>query len=724
MNCRVKPLAGKYAGRGIAALDESALDTLDIDNGAVVRIDGPDGQLPALASQASFGASDPPIVGIDGQTRQATGAGIDDQVTVEPVDATRARRLQVSVPEDLTQDTDTVRSVIGEALNGRPVMAGQTIPVELGIGGPEEEDGIPVHIAETDPGGIVIVADRTTITVGEDAEAADLPDVLAGLQVTYEDIGGLEDELERVREMIELPTRFPELFRRVRTQPPKGVLLHGPPGTGKTLIARAVANEVDAHFQMLSGPEIVSKYHGESEEQLREVFEEAAANAPAIIFIDEIDSIAPRRDDASGGVETRIVAQLLSVMDGLGGHGQVTVIGTTNRIDAVDPALRRAGRFDREIEVGPPDRPGREEILRIHTRGMPLADDVELPAYADRTHGFVGADLKNLVREASMNALRRVRPTLDPDAEDGIDRETLTSLVVTHDDFTKALRGIEPSALREVVVEVPNVGWDDVGGLQDAKARLQEAVQWPLTYPDAYDRVDLDPTTGILLYGPPGTGKTLLARAVAGEGDSNFISVKGPELLDKYVGESEKGIREVFETARENAPTVIFFDEIDAIAVERGSDAAGSSAVSERVVSQLLTELDGLEELKGVVVIAATNRPDLIDEALLRPGRLERHIEVGEPDKEARKEIFAIHTQDRPLARDVNLGALASRTDGFVGADIEAVCRMAATAAVREYVKNRRSAARHNQSPPAPENITLTADHFSWAMRNVSPQAE
>ncbi len=719
MECSVKPLAGEYAGRGIAALDMSALRQLGINNGDTVLISGENGDVPARASRANLGESSPPIIGIDGQTRQATGTSIGDRVGVTPTETSQARQITVSVP-DIDQAETELTSIISDHLADRPVVTGQTIPLEANLGGlGDDGDGVPLQITATTPDQVVMVTEQTTIdldTGGDRPE--DVSDVLAGLAVTYEDIGGLETELERVREMIELPTQFPELFRRVNTQPPKGVLLYGPPGTGKTLIARAVANEVDAHFQMLSGPEIVSKYHGESEEQLREVFEEAQANAPAIIFIDEIDSIAPSRDDASGGVETRIVAQLLSVMDGLGGHGQVTVIGTTNRIDTVDPALRRAGRFDREIEIGPPDEPDRAEILRIHTRGMPLGDSVDIEEYADRTHGFVGADLENLVREASMNALRRVRPSLDPSTAT-IDRAILTDLYVTREDFETALRNVEPSALRELVVSVPDVGWDDIGGLEDIKARLQEAVQWPLTYPDAYEQVALDSTTGILLHGPPGTGKTLLARAVAGESQSNFISVKGPELLGKYVGESEESIRDVFTTARENAPTVIFFDEIDAIALERGE--GDGSSVAERVVSQLLTELDGLENLEGVIVIAATNRPDLIDDALLRPGRLERHLEVGVPDQTARREILKVHTRTRPLADNVSLDAIAARTEGFVGADLEALCRLAATAAVREYVHTRQQSRR---TMPAPDDIVLTAEHFSWALNNVSPDTD
>ncbi|MCF2240820.1 CDC48 family AAA ATPase, partial [Halobacterium salinarum] len=523
-------------------------------------------------------------------------------------------------------------------------------------------------------------------------------------------------ELEQVREMIELPMRHPELFGTLGIEPPKGVLLHGPPGTGKTLIAKAVANEIDAHFQTISGPEIMSKYYGESEEQLRDVFEEAEENAPAIVFIDELDSIAPKREDVSGDVERRVVAQLLSLMDGLEERGQLTVIGTTNRVDAVDPALRRPGRFDREIEIGVPDHDGREKILQIHTRGMPLGDGVDLDRYAENTQGFVGADLENLVKESAMHALRRIRPDLDLDEEE-IPADILDSIEVTENDFKEALRGIEPSALREVFVEVPDVTWDHVGGLDDAKERLQETVQWPLEHADAYEQVALEPAKGVLLYGPPGTGKTLLAKAVANEANSNFISIKGPELFNKYVGESERGVREVFSKARENAPTVVFFDEIDAIASERGQ-GVGDSNVGERVVSQLLTELDGLEELEDIVVIATTNRPDLIDDALLRPGRLDRHVAVDEPDEAARREIFEIHTEDKPLAEDVDVDELVERTDGYVGADIEAVCREAATVAVREYVRATASAESANV-----DEIELSIEHFEQALEEVDSNA-
>jgi transitional endoplasmic reticulum ATPase len=583
---------------------------------------------------------------------------------------------------------------------------------------------IPLKIADTEPSGTVVVTDSTEIQVSEQpAEqiAGDSP----GAQgpggtpsITYEDIGGLDDELEQVREMIELPMRHPELFQQLGIEPPKGVLLHGPPGTGKTLMAKAVANEIDAYFTNISGPEIMSKYYGESEEQLREVFEEAEENSPAIIFIDEIDSIAPKRGETSGDVERRVVAQLLSLMDGLDERGDVIVIGATNRVDALDPALRRGGRFDREIEIGVPDKDGRKEILQVHTRGMPLTDSVDLDQYAENTHGFVGADLENLAKEAAMNALRRIRPELDLESEE-IDAEILESMRVTERDFKDALKGIEPSALREVFVEVPDVTWQDVGGLDDTQERLRETIQWPLEYPEVFEEMDVQAAKGVLLYGPPGTGKTLLAKAVANEAQSNFISIKGPELLNKYVGESEKGVREVFEKARANAPTVVFFDEIDSIAGQRGRHQ-GDSGVGERVVSQLLTELDGLEELEDVVVVATTNRPDLIDPALVRPGRLDRHVHVPVPDEEGRRKIFEVHTRDKPLADDVDLDALARRTDGYVGADIEAVTREASMAATREFINS----VDKDEAATSVGNVRITMDHFEEALDEVNASVD
>jgi transitional endoplasmic reticulum ATPase len=721
MKLTVKPLKQKDAGRGLAAVDRSSMEELGLENGDYVVIEGKEGGRAVARVWPGYPEDEGKgVVRIDGRLRQESDVGIDDKVSIEKADVSPARAVTVALPQNLRIRGD-IGPLVRDKLSGQAVTEGQTIPFPLSFGPVSSGQGqaVPLKIAETDPSGPVFVTDSTDIRISE----RPAEQIASGggrgptgtPSVTYEDIGGLEDELEQVREMIELPMRHPELFQQLGIEPPKGVLLHGPPGTGKTLIAKAVANEIDAHFTDISGPEIMSKYYGESEEQLREVFEEAEENEPAIVFIDEIDSIAPEREEAGGDVERRVVAQLLSLMDGLEERGQVTVIGATNRLDAVDPALRRGGRFDREIEIGVPDKEGRREILQVHTRGMPLTDDVDLEKYSGNTHGFVGADLESLTKEAAMNALRRVRPQLDLE-EDEIDAEVLESITVTNEDFKQALKGIEPSALREVFVEVPDVTWDQVGGLVDTKDRLQETIQWPLEYGDVFEAMDLQAAKGVLMYGPPGTGKTLLAKAVANEADSNFISIKGPELLSKWVGESEKGVREVFSKARENAPTVIFFDEIDSIATERGQNTS-ESGVGERVVSQLLTELDGLEDLEDVVVIATSNRPDLIDNALLRPGRLDRHVHVPVPDEEAREAIFEVHTRDKPLADSIDLSELARRTDGYVGADIEAVCREAAMAATREFVNS----VSKEEMDESIGNVRISEDHFERALDEVSP---
>jgi transitional endoplasmic reticulum ATPase len=539
----------------------------------------------------------------------------------------------------------------------------------------------------TSPKDIVIVGANTEVQLHESpVDVSKIEGVGNLVDVSYEDIGGLKEEVKKVREMIEIPLKRPELFEKLGIAPPKGVLMHGPPGTGKTLLAKAVASESDAHFILINGPEIMSKYVGGSEENLREYFEEAEANSPSIIFIDELDAIAPKREETNGETERRTVAQLLTLMDGLKSRGQVVVIGATNRPDSLDPALRRPGRFDREIEIGVPDADERREVLEIHTRNMPIEEDVDLNKLANTTHGFVGADLESLCKEAAMRVVRRILPEIKTDDEE-IPEEVLKKIIVTKDDFKSALKEIQPSALREVLVQVPDVKWDDVGGLDDAKQELKEAVEWPLKYPENFQRLGIRPPKGVLLYGIPGTGKTLLAKAVAHESEANFISIKGPELLSKWVGESEKGVREVFRKAKQTAPTVIFFDEIDSIASTRsGND--GDSGVTKRVVNQLLTEMDGLEELEDVAIIAATNRPDIIDPGLMRPGRFDRHIKVDTPSEEARLAIFEVHTKDMPLASDVNLKKLAKATDGYVGADIEAVCREAAMLTLRNDMES------------------------------------
>jgi transitional endoplasmic reticulum ATPase len=723
MRLTVKPLKQKDAGRGLAAIDRQAMAEMDLENGDYILLNGDGGRTVARVWPGYPEDGGKGIVRIDGRLRRETGVGIDDTVDIEKADVNPATSVTIALPQNL-RVRGNVGPMIRQNLSGQAVTEGQTVPVSFGLGPLSSMSGqkIPLKVASTSPSGTVVVTDSTEIEISE-RPAEQLTDTTSQTShetpsVTYEDIGGLDKELEQVREMIELPMRHPELFQQLGIEPPKGVLLHGPPGTGKTLMARAVANEIDAYFTDISGPEIMSKYYGESEEQLREVFDEASENSPAVVFIDEIDSIAPKRGETSGDVERRVVAQLLSLMDGLDERGEVIVIGATNRVDALDPALRRGGRFDREIEVGVPDKEGRTEILQVHTRGMPLADSVDIERYAENTHGFVGADIEQLAKEAAMNALRRVRPDLDLE-EDEIDAETLERLRVTEADFKEALRGIEPSALREVFVEVPDVTWADVGGLGDTKERLRETIQWPLEYPEVFEQMDMQAAKGVLMYGPPGTGKTLLAKAIANEAQSNFISIKGPELLNKYVGESEKGVREVFEKARSNAPTVVFFDEIDSIAGERGRNS-GDSGVGERVVSQLLTELDGLEDLEDVVVIATTNRPDLIDPALLRPGRLDRHVHVPVPDEEGRRNIFEVHTRDKPLADDVDLNDLAARTDGYVGADIEAVCREASMAATREFVNS----VDPEDVGESVGNVRVTADHFETALDEVPPSVD
>ncbi len=702
---RVAEAYYRDVGRGIARVDPEVMAKLGLQSGDVIEIIGKS-SVPAIVWPGYPEDRGKGIIRIDGSLRNNAGVGIDDKVRIRKVEAKPAEKVTLA-------PTEPVRLMGGEAyllrlLEGRPITRGQKIRVEL-FG-----HTLTFVVTATKPAGVVIVSRDTTIELKEKpVEGVER----AVPNVTYEDIGGLKRELRLVREMIELPLKHPELFQRLGIDPPKGVLLYGPPGTGKTLIAKAVANEVNAHFISISGPEIMSKYYGESEQRLREIFEEAKENAPSIIFIDEIDSIAPKREEVTGEVERRVVAQLLALMDGLEARGDVIVIAATNRPDAIDPALRRPGRFDREIEIGVPDREGRKEILEIHTRGMPLAEDVDLDELAELTVGFVGADLEALCKEAAMHALRTRMEKGDIDIEaEEIPEEVLENLKVTREDFLEALKNIEPSAMREVLVEVPNVRWDDIGGLKHAKQELMEAVEWPLKYPEVFNAVNIKPPKGILLYGPPGTGKTLLAKAVANESNANFISVKGPELLSKWVGESEKHVREMFRKARQVAPCVLFFDEIDSLAPRRGSGS--DSHVTERVVSQLLTELDGMEELKDVVVIAATNRPDMIDPALLRPGRIERHIYIPPPDKEARKEIFRIHLRGKPLADDVSIDELAEKTEGYTGADIEAVCREAGMLAIREAIKPGMT---KEEAREVAKKLKITKEHFEKALEKVKP---
>jgi transitional endoplasmic reticulum ATPase len=693
------------AGRGVARLPEAARHTLGVLSGDTVVIDGERATVAKVWPASGDLAGD--RVRIDADTRTNAGVTVGDSVTVSPVTVAEATRVTVDVPETLDADDD-LTALVTRALLDRPIKAGEQLRIErLGPA--------PLAIESTTPEGTVRVTQETMIALrgGADLEtdttttaeatpttgATDTSESSA--RVTYEDIGGLDEELDQVREMIELPLSEPELFQELGIEPPSGVLLYGPPGTGKTLIARAVAGEVDAFFTTISGPEIVSKYKGESEEKLREAFDRAEENAPSVVFIDEIDSIASARGD-DADMETRVVAQLLTLMDGLESRGQVVVIGATNRVDAIDPALRRGGRFDREIEIGAPGEVGRREVLDVHTRSMPLAEDVDLDRLAARTHGFVGADLESLAVEAAMAALRH--------------RTERNSLAVTRADFETAMAAVDPSAMREYVAESPNAGFDDVGGLDDAKATLTEAVEWPLSYSALFEATATDPPAGVLLHGPPGTGKTLLARALAGESEVNFISVAGPELLDRYVGESEKAIREVFARARQAAPAIVFFDEIDAVAGGRGEN----HEVTERVVSQLLTEIDGLAENPNLMVLAATNRMDAIDPALLRPGRIETHIEVPAPDEAARRAIFAVHTADKPVAEDVDLDRLAADAEGYSGADIEALCRAASMAAIREVAGEYSP----DDATAHADEVRITAEHFTDARESITPTFE
>ena len=706
------------AGRGIARLPEPVRKRLGVLSGDTVVVSG-ESETVAKVWPAGGDTPDDAIL-VDADTRTNAGARIGGVVGVRKVDVDDARSVTLSMPDDVAfEDDERAVELIKRAIRDRPIQPGGQIHFE-------SLSADPFVVAETTPDGMVRVTDSTELRLSTEGRVsrvvssiaggsadADTPaaggsdDTGASPTVTYEDIGGLDEELDLVREMIELPLSEPEVFAHLGIDPPKGVLLYGPPGTGKTLIAQAVANEVDATFVDVSGPEIMSKYKGESEEKLREKFAEARENAPAIVFFDEIDSIAGKRD-GDGDVENRVVGQLLSLMDGLDARGDVVVIGATNRVDTLDPALRRGGRFDREIEIGVPNERGRREILDVHTRRMPLADDVDIDRLASRTHGFVGADLESLVTEAAMVALRRGRRD-DADAP-------LTGLHVTRADVEAAMASVDPSAMREYVAESPTTTFADVGGLTEAKGTLERAVTWPLTYAPLFDAAKTDPPTGVLLHGPPGTGKTLLARAIAGESGVNFVQVAGPELLDRYVGESEKAVREVFERARQAAPAIVFFDEIDAVAADRdGAGAGADSGVGQRVVSQLLTELDRVSDHPNLVVLAATNRKAALDPALLRPGRLESHVHVPDPDEAARREILDVHLDDRPLADDIDRDDLAARTGGFSGADIAAVVREASIRAIEDVAGAYEGEAANDHA----DEVVVTRDHFEAALARV-----
>ncbi len=702
----VAEVNSKDVGRKIARIDPKVAEELGLETGDAIEVSSGNLKTAVLNWPAHSQDTGKGLIRIDGYTRNRLEVGINDRVTVKKVEVKEAKKINFAPKEPLMISGG--EEYLATLLNGHLVTTGDVFPIVI-MG-----QRIDLEVVSTVPAGAVVVSDNTEVTISEQVSTSK-----AGIPaVTYEDIGGLGDEVAKVREMIDLPLRHPEIFKRLGVEAPKGVLLHGPPGTGKTLLAKAIANETNANFYSISGPEIMSKFYGESEARLREIFQQAEQKAPSIIFLDELDSIAPKREEVSGEVERRIVAQLLSLMDGLSSRGKVVVIGATNRINAIDPALRRTGRFDREIELGVPDRDGRAEILQIHTRGMPLTKDVDLEKLADITHGFVGSDLQALAKEAAMRALRRVLPEIDLNAE-SIPSKILNKIEVTMPDFMDVLKDMEPSAMREVFIEVPNVKWDDVGGLAEVKQELMEAVEWPLKYRGLFSRANAKPPKGIFLYGPPGTGKTLMAKAVANESEANFISIKGPELLSKWVGESEKGVREIFRKARQASPCIVFFDEIDALAPVRGGDF-GDSHVTERVISQLLTELDGLEVLEDVVVIAATNRPDIVDPALIRPGRFDRLLYIPLPDHESRRQILQIHTKKVPLAGDVNINSLVDKTDGYTGADIASFVSSAVMLAIREHISKYRDPA---EAESHASELFVQTRHIEEAMKKVKPMS-
>ena len=697
-------------GRGVARIDYDSMDTLNASTGDVIEIKGKRRTvakcLPLYPSDEGKG-----IIRIDGLGRNNSGIAIGDTISVRKIKAVAAEKVVVAPLEAIPPIDERY---LADALESVPLIKGDNVMVPY-FGGRLTFQVIGV----TPAADAVLITQKTVFHIAEKGET------LRGVpQVTYEDIGGIHNEIKKVREMIELPLRHPEIFEKLGIEAPKGVLLYGPPGTGKTLLAKAVANESNAHFISISGPEIMSKFYGESEARLREIFKEAREKAPSIIFVDEIDSIAPKREEVTGEVERRVVSQMLSLMDGLEARGKVIVISATNRPNAIDPALRRPGRFDREIEIKVPDKKGRKDILQIHSRNMPLADDVNVDKISSVSHGYVGADLEYLCKEAAMKCLRRLLPILNLE-EEKLPPETLDKLIVSHEDFTKALIEVTPSGMREVFIENPDVKWSDVGGLKDVKQELQEAVEWPMKYPGLYDKLGHSMPRGILLHGPSGTGKTLLAKAVATESEANFVSVRGPELLSKWVGESERGIREIFKRARQSAPCVVFFDEIDSIAPIRG--AGGETAVSERVVSQLLTELDGMENMHGVVVLAATNRADMIDPALLRPGRFDKIIQIPLPDKESRKSILKINAEKIPTVTEesdphhVDFEKLSEMTDGLSGADTASIANTAVSIVIHKFLDE-------NPDVKDVEKQTIDAKvemkHFEEAVKKVREQKD
>ncbi|MCD6230242.1 MAG: CDC48 family AAA ATPase [Candidatus Diapherotrites archaeon] len=684
-----------YVGKGLVTIDIKTKEHLNLSSGDIVEVEGKKktaGVIWPAPSQDE--GSD--ITRLDPLVRQNADVTIGEKVIIRKADFVDAQKIVLAPSEAIRFVGEGYERMIKRQFMGRPFIKGDKVMVKI-LGG-----GISFLVVNSKPSNSIV---RITPATEFEIKEEPVKEIETASQLTYEDIGGIKDEVLKVREMVELPMRHPELFSKLGIDPPKGVLLHGPPGTGKTLLAKAVANETNAHFILLNGPEIMSKFVGEAEERIREIFAEAEKNMPSIIFIDELDAIAPKRDETSGEVERRVVAQMLTLMDGLQGRGQVITIGATNRPNSIDPALRRPGRFDREIELGIPDKKARFEILQIHTRGMPLNKDVDLNAFASITHGFVGADLSALVKESAMKALRRILPKINLE-EETIPIEVLEKLEVNKKDVTEALKEIQPSALREVLIEVPNVKWETVGGLENVKKALKEAVEWPLSNPKMFKRLGIRPPKGILLYGPPGCGKTLIAKAAATESEANFISIKGPEVLSKWVGESEKAIREIFRKGRQASPVIIFFDELDSIAPHRGEDTG--SHVTERLVNQLLTEMDGMEDLKDVVIIGATNRPDIIDAGLLRPGRFDKMILVPSPDYDARLQILKIHASKTPIAQDVSLEGIAKKTDQYTGADLEALVREAAMSALREDINAK----------------TVEKKHFDQALETIKPSID
>ncbi|MAH07900.1 ATPase [Candidatus Pacearchaeota archaeon] len=710
------------AYRGIARIDFEIMKQLGIRRGDIIAIKG-NRETVAIADKAYPADVGEGIIRVDGIIRKNARTSVGENVTVSKANVKEAKKVTIAP----AQKGIRVQGDLKPGLLGRAVIKGDILVLgglqrrrdmmgdEMGMddifgnlndlfgGGFNNLGGmqqIRFIVANSNPNSPCVITENTEVVLSN--KPVEISDETIP-EVTYEDIGGLTDEVKKIREMVEVPLKHPEVFERLGVEPPKGVLLHGPPGTGKTLLAKAVANESDANFILLNGPEVMSKFYGESEKKIRDIFEEAEKNAPSIIFIDEIDSIAPQREDVGGEVERRVVSQLLTMMDGLQSRGKVVVIAATNRPNSIDPALRRPGRFDRELELRAPDKKGRLQVLKIHSRGMPLTKDVNLDHLASVTHGFVGADISALTKEAAMVVLRRLLPKLNLKEDEEIPEEVLKDLRVTKADFDESLKVVRPSAMREVLVETPNISWEDVGGLDKIQQELIEAVEWPLKYPDAFKRMGIKPPRGILLYGPPGTGKTLLAKAVAKESEANFIQVKGPSLLSMWVGKSEEGVRKIFDRARQVSPCIVFFDEIDSLAGKRGMESG--TKVTERVLNQLLAEMDGIEDLSNVIVIAATNRPDMLDSALLRPGRFDRILLVGSPEREGREQIIKIHTKDVPRAKDVNLKRLIDQTEGYTGADVESFVREAVMLALRENIASKE----------------VSSKHFEEALKKVSP---